>query len=619
MEPAISFLKRVPHARLFPARYDPETKQHKGLIRWGRESSSDPEVIKRWREKWPDAYFCVNLAASDLCVVDVDIKGEKQGYVSLEMLELMHGPMPETLLGKTPSGGLHFFYTGAVKSSVEKLGAGIDTPVMVPLPGQVVPGKGAYQIIEEREVTAAPGWIKETVGRPRIKEEKHHEPATDWDQPHNIAEAAVYAQTAPAALEGGGGDNRTYTVACHIRDYAVSQQACLDLMLRYYNPRCQPPWSVDHLQTKIQNAYRYANSQAGEQLPEADFDPVLINTFGIYRLTDFSGPAPARKWVVEGWLPESELTSLYGPPGGGKSLLALQLSLAVSTGSVWLGMQTEKMPVLIVACEDCADELHRRVDHIKKDPAYAFSDALSSIEWYGWPRVGKINILARSNENKLIPGPFLAEVETQVKNMPAGPKLLIFDTIADIYAGNESDRAMVNAFLKSCLGRLQTEYDATILVLGHPAKSENSEYSGSTAWDGGVRSRWILIQHENKNLTDHRVLVRAKANYGQRGDGITLQWIDGVFQCVKENEIVDPVFDTNCNLIMEVIKQQADKKAPVSQYSQGTLPIAQINIKGASGDYMSVADKKKCIAQLIMEGSVIERKNAKHKNGLYPA
>jgi hypothetical protein len=605
---------------LFPARYDPETHQHRGLIKWGTESSNDPLTIKSWAEKWPDAYFCVNLSASNLCVVDVDVKKDKQGDVTLIGLEIDYGPLPPTFTISTPSGGRHHYFTGAVKASVEKLGPGIDTPVMVPLPGQDVPGKGAYTVTDNRPLAPAPEWIGRIVGQKTEHEDRKQTPAVDWDLPTNIADAAIYAQTAPPAREGDGGDRRTYTVACHIRDFAVSESTCLDLMSHYYNPRCQPPWPIDELQTKIRNAYQYAVSQAGETLPAADFEPVVVKTEGVYCLADFQGPAPERKWVVEGWMPERELTSLYGKPGGGKSLIALQLSHAIATGTPWLGLATQKMPVLIVSCEDCADEMHRRVDCIKADPAYVFSDDPASIQWYGWPRVGRDNIIARTHENKIVKGPFADELEAQIKQMPPGPKVIMLDTLADVYAGNESDRSMVNAFLKSCLGRLRTEYDATILVIGHPAKSSESEYSGSTAWDGGVRSRWILSRHENDNLSDHRVLVRAKSNYGQVGERIVLQWIDGVFQAVKEESIQDPIFETNCNILMNHIVTQAKTGTPYSKSKLGKMCIYDNpGIRDQYGHRMTRDIINQCLIQLQTEGVVELVTGRKHNNGIWPA
>src|SRR5688500_8461627 len=73
------------------------------------------------------------------------------------------------------------------------------------------------------------------------------------------------------------------------------------------------------------------------------------------------GPVPARKWLVDSWIPSGGNVCLLGGDGGvGKSLLAQQLATAVATGTQWLGQPVLSGPVLYVSCEDDRDELHRR-------------------------------------------------------------------------------------------------------------------------------------------------------------------------------------------------------------------------------------------------------------------
>ena len=106
---------------------------------------------------------------------------------------------------------------------------------------------------------------------------------------------------------------------------------------------------------------------------------------------------------------------------------------------------------------------------------------------------------------------------------------LVLDSLADIANLNESLRPPVNALLKRVLGRLCDRHRATILVPGHPSKSsiaDGTHYSGSTAFNGGVRSRLVLEQPEEKS--SRRLLKVAKANYGPKTE-IELFLIDSVF------------------------------------------------------------------------------------------
>lgn len=61
--------------------------------------------------------------------------------------------------------------------------------------------------------------------------------------------------------------------------------------------------------------------------------------------------APPLKWMVRGVLPEVGLAALYGPPGSGKSFLALDLCVAVAGGTEWFERRTTAVPVIYVALE----------------------------------------------------------------------------------------------------------------------------------------------------------------------------------------------------------------------------------------------------------------------------
>jgi predicted P-loop ATPase len=73
------------------------------------------------------------------------------------------------------------------------------------------------------------------------------------------------------AVEGGGGDNKTYKLACTLRDYGLTPEKTLELMCAW-NETCSPPWNVNDLQEKINNAYNYAQSQVGCKTAIAEFE-----------------------------------------------------------------------------------------------------------------------------------------------------------------------------------------------------------------------------------------------------------------------------------------------------------------------------------------------------------
>jgi RepB DNA-primase from phage plasmid len=103
-------------------------------------------------------------------------------------------------------------------------------------------------------------------------------PAIKPDQPGNIQAAIYYLQhDAEPAVEHQQGNNGTYTIVTHVRGhFGLSEEKCFKLMWEYFNPRCEPEWSADELQTLVHNGYAYSQSTQGAESAEAEFgaDPL---------------------------------------------------------------------------------------------------------------------------------------------------------------------------------------------------------------------------------------------------------------------------------------------------------------------------------------------------------
>ena len=93
-------------------------------------------------------------------------------------------------------------------------------------------------------------------------------------------------------------------------------------------------------------------------------DPVkLLDTFSA---AIFAGvPPPPRVFLDKSeLLPVKNVTLLSGDGATGKSLLALQLAVAVVSESRWIGIEVGFGPVVYLCCEEDHDELHNRLADI---------------------------------------------------------------------------------------------------------------------------------------------------------------------------------------------------------------------------------------------------------------
>jgi len=91
------------------------------------DATTDTEVIEAWWTDCPDANVAI-ATGGGLVVIDIDTKGDTNGWESLETLMRAHGDLPTTRWAQTPSGGAHFYFRtpGEVRNSAGKLGAGVD-------------------------------------------------------------------------------------------------------------------------------------------------------------------------------------------------------------------------------------------------------------------------------------------------------------------------------------------------------------------------------------------------------------------------------------------------------------------------------------------------------------
>lgn len=245
---------------------------------------------------------------------------------------------------------------------------------------------------------------------------------------------------------------------------------------------------------------------------------------------------PHREWEVEGWIPKGEVTLLYGDGGIGKTLLAHQYATAAAAGINWLGMPTKPAKVMAMFCEDSEEELHRRQVDINNALLLDYDDFSHNLRIASRKYMDNLLTVWNNHTGEMK----RTAVWTRLRDdaVKWGATVIIVDTIADTYSGSEIDRAQVNAFVKSCLGRLAQEIDGSIIALGHPSMSgmaTGNGSSGSTGWSNAARSRLYLRYPEGVTTGDARELVGMKLNYGPRGALLKLKWRSGAFDVTAGN------------------------------------------------------------------------------------
>lgn len=187
---------------------------------------------------------------------------------------------------------------------------------------------------------------------------------------------------------------------------------------------------------------------------------------------------------------------------------------------------------MVVSAEDDIDELHRCVVAIARGLGVNLAD-LTDLHFI--PLAGQDAVMAapEGRTNVVRDTPVWRGLVAMVERFK--PRLVIIDTRAAVFAGNENDRSQARQFIGLLRGLAITK-NLAIILIEHPSLTgltSRTGTSGSTGWNNSVRSRLylgIISDNQGEEISQGlRVLRVTKANYGPTGQELRLRWSDGCF------------------------------------------------------------------------------------------
>lgn len=179
----------------------------------------------------------------------------------------------------------------------------------------------------------------------------------------------------------------------------------------------------------------------------------LAGTFGDIAALENEPPV---SWLMSGWLAARELSCIYGQGGTFKSYIAQAWSLQLAMAEV---------PVLYIAAEGTSG-LKSRVD------AWCAARNVTEPEPLPWLYYNAGVHLDDENQR----GIFVQGLENyqRTKKMTHHPQLIVVDTLARNFAGDENQAKDVGAFVEGC-DDLRRQLDAAVLVVHHMGVSTGRE------------------------------------------------------------------------------------------------------------------------------------------------
>lgn len=295
--------------------------------------------------------------------------------------------------------------------------------------------------------------------------------------------------------------------------------------------------------------------------------------------------ATSKQYLIERIVPAAEVTLLNGGGATGKSLAAQQAATAAAAGLPFLGLRVEPGPAIYLTCEDDADQLHWRQQHICEAmsvPMASLADKLHLISLRG---ALNTHLCTFAADGTLERQPAYSRLRDMIE--ATGSKLVFLDNLAHLFTGNESDRGQVTRFI-NLLNKLAGETGAAIILLAHPNKAGDS-YSGSTAWLNAVRSQVIISRitdaEGGEADPDARALIVGKANYVRNGEAVKFRWHNWAF--IRDEDL--PA-DTRAELD-NVIKGNAENAAFMRCLEAATANKRAVSHNASPSFYANVFPK----------------------------
>jgi len=208
---------------------------------------------------------------------------------------------------------------------------------------------------------------------------------------------------------------------------------------------------------------------------------------------------PPVQWLIDGFLESASLAVLYGKYGQGKTFVGIDLACAIATGMSWNGRAVQRGAV-----------------------AYVFAEGQSGARtripaWERYNTGGQLveDLYVIPEPVNLMDAAAVASLVETLKERIADPvRLVVFDTWARTFAGDENHAADVNAAIANA-GRIQRELGATVLVVAHPNKG-GEDLRGSNSLPGAA-STMLRVRKEDAS---GYVLEVEKQKEGERAPSL---------------------------------------------------------------------------------------------------
>lgn len=177
-------------------------------------------------------------------------------------------------------------------------------------------------------------------------------------------------------------------------------------------------------------------------------------------------------WLVEDFLPKAGPAVLVGPPGSGKSFLAIDIAAHVAQGKGWAGRHVEGGAVLYVVAEGASGFRNRiaamhNAHRLERVAPFAFVPTT-------------IDLRTADGDTAAL----MATMREVVKRMGQDPAMIVVDTLSKTFAGGRENTDEMAEYVANC-EKIAATMNCLVLIIHHPSR-QSEEERGHSSLRGGV-------------------------------------------------------------------------------------------------------------------------------------
>jgi hypothetical protein len=541
-----------------------------------KDSTTDPDQIKKWWTKTPDANIGIRTGKqSRLLVIDSDEKNGKSGYRSITEASLA---TPDTWTVQTPSGGLHYYYQYPAGEDIGCADSGLD--------GVDIRGEGGYVVAPPSVIDGKSYTVASQAGIALL--------SSQWvGQLTKRRHPPVQGDSGPI-LDGTRNKSLT-SFAGRMRFYGLSPSEIQAALLVMDSERCEPPVGPEKVATIARWAGKHPIGDYSSLVDLSNFTPPPLKVddnpnppstpHNCTRLEMVSAAdvVPERvRWVWPGVFPQGKISIITGMAGTNKTTLGIDVTARISSGLRWpSGSISASTGTVIFASgeDDAADTLVPRL-------------------MAAGANLGNVNLLTGVNDTtkgKEARRTFRLDSDIGLLEraiVTSKATAVLIDPLSAFVGGTETHAdASVRALLEP-LRHLAETYKVAVIGIMHPPKAQYAELvsmiSGSAAFGNAARAVWLIARDPDDE--DRRLMLPAKLNLASDRFGFAYR-----------KELVD-VENIGQQVRIEWDEERIDKMVTLERMRQVVKPSKVAEARKFIVEYMR--DKDICpAAEITAEAS----------------